>query len=94
VAEARHAWRICATGGLKIAEVIFDVGANSGIYSLAALSSQPNAVVHAFEPTLEIAGRLRQTAQPNHLDNLIVHELAVMSHSGQAIYVATGATQE
>jgi FkbM family methyltransferase len=75
----------CWTKAAKEAEVIFDVGANSGIYSLAALASQPNAIVHAFEPTPEIAGRLRQTAQLNHLDNLIVHEVAVASHSGEAI---------
>ena len=75
----------CWTKAAKEAEVIFDVGANSGIYSLAALASQPNAVVHAFEPTPEIAGRLRQTAQLNRLNNLMVHEVAVMTHSGQAI---------
>ena len=75
----------CWTKAARGAEVIFDVGANSGIYSLAALASQPNAVVHAFEPTPEIAGRLRQTGQLNHLSNLIVHEVAVMSHSGRAI---------
>lgn len=75
----------CWTKAAKEAEVIFDVGANSGIYSLAALASQPHAIVHAFEPTPEIAGRLRQTAQLNCLDNLMVHEVAVMSHSGQAV---------
>ena len=75
----------CWTRAAKEAEVIFDVGANAGIYSLAALASQPNAVVHAFEPTPEIAARLRQTAQLNHLDNLIVHEVAVMRSSGKAI---------
>jgi FkbM family methyltransferase len=75
----------CWTKAAEQAQVIFDIGANSGIYSLAALSSQPNAVVHAFEPTPEIAARLQKTAQLNHLNNLLVHELAVMSHSGQAI---------
>lgn len=69
----------------KEAQVIFDVGANSGIYSLAALASQPNAIVHAFEPTPEIATRLRQTAQFNQLDNLIIHEVAVMRSSGKSI---------
>jgi tRNA1(Val) A37 N6-methylase TrmN6 len=51
----------CWTRAAKDAQVIFDVGANSGIYSLAALASQPNAVVHAFEPTPEIATRLRRS---------------------------------
>jgi ribosomal protein L11 methylase PrmA len=32
-------------------QVIFDVGANAGIYSLAALAIQRDATVHAFEPT-------------------------------------------
>lgn len=75
----------CWTKAAKEANVIFDVGANSGIYSLAALAMQPNAVVHAFEPTPEIAGRLRQTAQLNRLENLIVHEAAVANYAGQAI---------
>jgi FkbM family methyltransferase len=67
------------------ASVIFDVGASFGIYSLAALASHPNAIVHAFEPTPEIAAALQQTAQLNRLENLIVHEVAVASYSGQAI---------
>src|SRR5262249_40858290 len=75
----------CWTEAAKKAEVIFDVGTNTGIYRLAALSSQPNAVVHAFEPTPEIAARLRQTTQLNQLDNLVVHEVAVMRGSGKAI---------
>jgi FkbM family methyltransferase len=75
----------CWARAAKEAEVIFDVGANSGIYSLAALASQPNAIVHAFEPTPEIAARLLQTAQLNDLDNLIVHEVAVMRSNGNAI---------
>src|SRR5262249_34255534 len=75
----------CWTQAAKGAAVIFYVGANPGIYSLAALANQPNAVVHAFEPSPEIAGKLRQTAQLNHLGNLIVHEVAVTNQSGQAI---------
>ena len=61
------------------------MGANSGIYSLASLASQPAAVVHAFEPTPEIARRLRETAKLNCLDNLVVHEVGVSSRVGQAI---------
>jgi FkbM family methyltransferase len=68
----------------KEARIVFDVGANFGIYSLAALASHPAAIVHAFEPTPEIASRLRETAKLNSLDNLIVHQVAVSSRSGQA----------
>src|SRR5262249_33894413 len=56
-------WQVAAKG----AKVILDVGANAGIYSLAALASQQDAMVHAFEPTPEIAARLRATTDLNGL---------------------------
>jgi FkbM family methyltransferase len=73
-------WHAVAKG----AKVVLDVGANAGIYSLAALASQPDATVHAFEPTPEIAARLRATAKLNGLESLYVHEVAVLSENGQA----------
>jgi|SRR5580658_1408254 FkbM family methyltransferase len=73
-------WETAAKG----AKLIFDVGANAGIYSLAALAIQPDATVHAFEPTPEIAARLRATAVLNGLDHLHVHEAAVLNKNGQA----------
>jgi len=68
----------------KNASVVFDVGANAGIFSLAALAAQPNATVHAFEPTPELALELRGTAGLNGLPRLHVHELAVHRHDGRA----------
>jgi FkbM family methyltransferase len=73
-------WQSVAQG----ARIIFDVGANAGIYSLAALAVEPKADVHAFEPTPEIANRLRATAELNRLDRLYVHELAVSAEGGTA----------
>ena len=67
------------------ATTILDVGANAGIYSLAALAVQPQATVHAFEPTPEIAKRLRETAAMNALDRLYVHETAVSARNGTAV---------
>lgn len=60
------------------ARIVFDIGANAGIYSLAALAANPESVVHAFEPTPEIATRLRATALANDLTHLQVHQLAVL----------------
>ena len=74
----------CWEASAREANVILDVGANSGIYSLAALAIQPNAIVHAFEPTPEIAARLRATAKLNGLGNLYVHEMAALSRNGEA----------
>jgi FkbM family methyltransferase len=74
----------CWANEAKGARVIFDVGANAGIFSLAALAVQRDAVVHAFEPTPEIATGLRETAAINGLDQLHVHEVAVSSKDGFA----------
>ena len=74
----------CWEATSKWAKVVLDVGANAGIYSLAALAVQPDVVVHAFEPTPEIAARLRATAKLNGLKNLYVHEVAVLRDDGQA----------
>jgi FkbM family methyltransferase len=75
----------CWATAAKGAKVVLDVGANAGIYSLAVLAIQPEATVHAFEPTPEIAARLRETAKLNELDHLYVHEVAVSSENGFAI---------
>lgn len=74
----------CWVSAAKGAKVVLDVGANAGIYSLAALAVEPTATVHAFEPTPEIAARLRATARMNGLDHLHVHEAAVLSDGGLA----------
>jgi FkbM family methyltransferase len=75
-----RSWETVARG----AKIVLDVGANAGIYSLAALAVRPEATVHAFEPTPEIAARLRETATLNGLDHLHVHEKAVFSRNGKA----------
>jgi len=75
----------CWSGAAKGAKVILDVGANAGIYSLAALAVEPKARIHAFEPTPEIAERLRKTARLNGLCRLHVHEMAVSDQCGHAI---------
>ena len=72
-------WQAAAQG----AKVVLDVGANAGIYSLAALAIQPDATVHAFEPTPEIAARLPATAKLNGLDHLQVHEMGSSTRMGR-----------
>src|SRR6202453_3393171 len=78
--DTLRCWETAAKG----AKVVLDVGANAGIYSLAALAVQPDATVYAFEPTPEIATRLRATAKLNGLGLLHVHEAAVLNKNGQA----------
>ena len=79
--EILRCWEVAA----KDTKVVFDIGANAGIFSLAALASNPAASVHAFEPTPEIAMRLRATKQMNGLDGLVVNEMAVADRDGVAV---------
>lgn len=53
------------------ARVVFDVGANAGIYSLAAASSNADSRVYAFEPTPAIADYFQSTVSRNELSNRI-----------------------
>jgi FkbM family methyltransferase len=69
----------------KGTKVVLDLGANAGIYSLATIAVQPDVAVHAFEPTPEIAARLRATAELNHLVNLHVHQVAILGENGHAV---------
>lgn len=65
------------------AEVIFDVGANVGVYALAAAAANPAATVHAFEPTPELAARLGVNIGLNQFERITVNATAVGQQSGE-----------
>jgi FkbM family methyltransferase len=52
----------------RSADVIFDVGANTGIYSLLAKSVNPQAKVYALEPNATVFADLSRNAQTNRFD--------------------------
>lgn len=64
---------------------VLDVGANLGVYSLAARAANAESAIHAFEPTPAHAAHLRQTVASNGIEGLHVHELAVGATSGEAV---------
>jgi len=66
------------------AKIIFDIGANVGLYSLLAAATNASARIHAFEPTPEIAASLCENIQLNKLQNILVNRLGVGNKSGQA----------
>lgn len=67
----------------KQAEVIFDVGANVGLYSLAAAASNPSATIHAFEPTPEVMERFQTNIALNQCQHVIANPLAVGQRTGE-----------
>lgn len=62
---------------------IFDVGANSGIYSLISKSVNKNARVFAFEPIKENLKLLRSNNQLNNFD-IKINEVGVSNKNGEA----------
>jgi len=68
----------------KDANVIFDIGANTGIYSLVAKAINKNAVVHAFEPFGAIHKKLQHNADINGYD-IHCNCTAISNYTGDAV---------
>ena len=64
--------------------VIFDIGANTGIYSLLSARNNPSAIVYAFEPVPSIRGEFERSVAVNGLTNLKVSGLAISDSIGRS----------
>lgn len=53
-------------------EVIFDIGANTGLYSIVSKLQNPEAQVYAFEPYPINIDRLKKNAELNGLENQLI----------------------
>lgn len=62
---------------------ILDIGANTGLFGIAAKVISPSANVHCFEPVEGVVALLRQNAALNNLD-LKVHTLGLSNYNGKA----------
>jgi FkbM family methyltransferase len=67
-------------------DVVVDVGANLGIWSL--LAAKRGGRVHAFEPVPAMAARLRQHVAMNGAEAIVVNQLAVGAESGSLPFFA------
>jgi FkbM family methyltransferase len=68
----------------KNAKTILDVGANTGIYALAAKATNPQAKVIAFEPLKRVCSRLKRNAGLNNF-NIDCIEKALSNKTGKTI---------
>jgi FkbM family methyltransferase len=70
---------------LKPGDVIFDVGANFGYYSIVLSSSlQKECSVHAFEPNPPTAERLQKNIDLNNLNDVItIHRVGLSDTGGK-----------
>jgi FkbM family methyltransferase len=76
---------------LKNGDVFYDLGANAGFYAvIAAREVGSQGHVYAFEPTPELADRIRYNARINEFENLTVVEAAVCNHNGSIEFGSEG----
>src|SRR5450432_2812252 len=71
---------------VKNAEVIFDVGANTGIYSLVAKSLNQQSKVYAFEPVKRIFQKLQYNQDLNNYDTTCLEYAASNTNGTATIY--------
>jgi FkbM family methyltransferase len=75
---------------LKIGDVVYDIGANVGFYSLfASIIVGDTGHVYSFEPFPENLRELRKHLEMNHIKNCTVIGAAVSSADGEAIFDAS-----
>lgn len=67
----------------KTSNVILDIGANTGTYSLVAKAINPQAKIYAFEPASMVFKKLVQNVKLNAYDIECIQK-AVSSHNGKA----------
>ena len=76
---------------LREGDVFYDIGANAGFYVVLAARIVGNSGrVCAFEPTPELADRIRYNARINEFDNVSVEEVAVSGTCGTVAFGASG----
>ena len=68
----------------KKSDVIFDIGANTGVYSLLAKSVNANSSVYAFDPVKRFYDRLSENISLNNF-NIQSYQLALSNKTGEAI---------
>lgn len=69
-------------------DVIFDVGANTGVYSLIARTIKPKAKIYAFEPVKRVFLKLQENIALNNFD-VVPFEKAISNSDGKAIIYDT-----
>jgi len=64
------------------AQVILDIGANTGSFAFIAKALNPSATVHAFEPLTRISEKLRENCRVSGLD-VSIFQFAVADEAGE-----------
>lgn len=74
------------TALIKKVNCFFDIGANTGLYSLLAAMENENIEIHAFEPSSGPLTFLRENVRINGFDNITVNDVALSESSGNLTF--------
>jgi FkbM family methyltransferase len=78
---------------IKSGDVVVDIGANIGMFSLFAASISPDVQVYAFEPASDTFAVLQKNVEANHLTNVQCAKCAVSATTGElGLYLHRGST--
>jgi FkbM family methyltransferase len=88
-AEIATARRIAALA--PPAGVIYDLGANIGLYALVFAGNRQRTV-HAFEPFPQALAYLHRNIARNHLTNIAVHAIVLSDHEGTCRFTGDDVT--
>jgi FkbM family methyltransferase len=101
--ESDHFWKgvgACENHSIQLwmkyarrSDLILDIGANTGTYSLIASSLNPRAEIHAFEPVKRIYEKLAFNNTINHF-NIQLHNVALSDIEGEIFLVDEGGENE
>lgn len=67
---------------LQSGDVFYDIGANTGLYTLFASRHEPESTTVAFEPYPPNTALLRKNVSLNNAENVVIQELALSNSDG------------
>lgn len=69
----------------KFSNTIFDIGANTGIYSIVAKSVNPTSKLYAFEPSMHTFNKLEMNNSINNFD-VLCEQIALSNSNGSQVF--------
>ncbi|CNH70027.1 methyltransferase%2C FkbM family [Yersinia frederiksenii] len=66
-----------------MSDIIIDLGANMGGFSLEIAKRNPEIIVHAVEPYPQLAMFLKEKTEKEKISNHIIHEVAISEKNGK-----------
>jgi FkbM family methyltransferase len=77
---------------LNYSDTFFDIGANTGIYSLIAATDNHRRMVYAFEPVPRVVDCLKRNVELNKLHNIQINPYAITNYDGEiTLYIPDSA---